>query len=581
MAVRRNHDARPDPRGIYVRAWRERKGLTLRELATRVGCAAGTILRIEQGHRLTPERQVQIAQALEIFPKDLERLPPADESNGGAHDALSDLPPGMVDGPLDQLGQAITAAVAAVLHNWQSQQEHRKWRDQQDYEADMLRRILLRASRTSPVEYPTRYTPEGDQYSSVHGSEEIVQLAIRLVTTAGLNPPTDPNRGAIIVTWRGATDPIGAVRDAHLRTQWVGAIRTALARGWDYIHCIQLSQDDSRALRSVLNVLQFLGPSNRYKPRLIAATAPELAHLGERDFVVVPGQGILELNGAESAHYYRPNQERSFEHLYSIVAQLVARSQPLYEQYERMSAERRDVRTQLEAAPGHRYLLMDGIPQDLVPPRVHLERYHQLVHILREQGASPERLQLAQTTLRNRKDREELAREQLRVWRHRDICPERAIRRLAHEGQTTANDVNDTLWLLSEGKLPPLTLEQRHACLSALVERLRKYRSYELVLLPDEQADMCGTYCLIKTGQAVLLQFWKPRRGGAANHLGEHVTIRMTDPTVVRAFATSPLLRPYGQELPSDNKRRVIALLQDEVGRLEERMAMQRPASPP
>lgn len=81
MVVRIRKGARAH---LYVTEWREYRGLTLKQLAERVGVEENTIWRWEkEQHRLNPEKQALLAHHLDIESRDLHRPPP------GPHDRPS------------------------------------------------------------------------------------------------------------------------------------------------------------------------------------------------------------------------------------------------------------------------------------------------------------------------------------------------------------------------------------------------------------------------------------------------------------------------------------------------------------
>jgi transcriptional regulator with XRE-family HTH domain len=63
-------------RRIYLAEWRDRFGLTQKQLADRLGVADMTVSRWERGtSKLTSDVRAAVAEALGIDPSDLERHP--------------------------------------------------------------------------------------------------------------------------------------------------------------------------------------------------------------------------------------------------------------------------------------------------------------------------------------------------------------------------------------------------------------------------------------------------------------------------------------------------------------------------
>jgi transcriptional regulator with XRE-family HTH domain len=62
---------------LYITEWREARGLTLDQLANRVGVAENTIWRWEnEQHRLNPEKIAALAHHLDLEPQELWFPPP-------------------------------------------------------------------------------------------------------------------------------------------------------------------------------------------------------------------------------------------------------------------------------------------------------------------------------------------------------------------------------------------------------------------------------------------------------------------------------------------------------------------------
>lgn len=548
---------------------------------------------------IDPEYMKLLAHAFGMTTEELERALDSIPTLESEED--NETPP--VDEAVAQLERAVSAATKEAIDEWMRQQRGKERKSKQEHLEDMLRRLLSRASTSAPTDYEMRYTPAGAPYNHIGHAEEIVRIAIELVNNISSNPPTDEerqqDRDIILMTWRGERDPIGAIRDVHLRTQWVSAIRGALTKGWKFKHYVQLlnhqndHDDQEKALRGVLNALAFTGPSERYQLCLLATpeSVPTSSPEPTTDYLVVPNQGIIVMHGADDADYYpyRSRDDKSmenFDQLYATVTGITAGSKPLCRLHPQLSKDRRAVIVQLEGASGHRILCMNGLPQYLVPEDVHKERYKALEAIIKEKGGTAKQayLDFARETLHSRRQREQLLREDLANgrYRHRDICPERAILRLVREGHTSHNDADDSLnrvaVRLGARNLPVLTLEQRRSCLSALVQRLQTFVQYELVLLPDSQADISGTYCLIRDRVGVLLQFWKRQRNDEDNEdIGPRVytAMHIDNPTVIHAFADNPLLQQYDRGLDPDNKHTVIAFLEKQIAILDRKIAMQ------
>jgi len=61
---------------LPLRAWREYKGLSMRDLATKSGVGVSTIVRVERGDQVQPRTRRRLAEALEITHEELLSEPP-------------------------------------------------------------------------------------------------------------------------------------------------------------------------------------------------------------------------------------------------------------------------------------------------------------------------------------------------------------------------------------------------------------------------------------------------------------------------------------------------------------------------
>lgn len=63
---------------LYITEWRENRGLTLDQLANRIGVAENTVWRWEnEQHRLNPEKIAALAHHLDLEPEELWQPPTA------------------------------------------------------------------------------------------------------------------------------------------------------------------------------------------------------------------------------------------------------------------------------------------------------------------------------------------------------------------------------------------------------------------------------------------------------------------------------------------------------------------------
>lgn len=66
------------PPRIFPKEWREHRNLRLEDVALRIGVQRNTIWRWEnEPHRLDPGKMAALAEALDIEPEELWRMPPS------------------------------------------------------------------------------------------------------------------------------------------------------------------------------------------------------------------------------------------------------------------------------------------------------------------------------------------------------------------------------------------------------------------------------------------------------------------------------------------------------------------------
>lgn len=535
--------ATPSLVGNNLRHYRLLNGLSLSELAARLGWGADKrsyLSKVEHGQiRLGDPELLRFASALHITVDDLRE--PRDHASDEDEDVESILRTAMAE-VLEQGEPIIRSGIQRYAQVTTRRLLH------QEREAERYRSILRQAGRGKPVIREIGIPrAAGHEQHFGRDIETCMRAAIQLVESVALPPETGSRE--IIISWQGNESLVEASGHPYLREQWVNAFRVALERGWTIAHLIDFSgsakEQQKKAQVIMLNLLAFLGTRGRYLPYLLPA--PGHGATATRH-VVVPGMGALVIRGIQEAVYYPPGPD--YVEQLAVVTRLREREELLFTQHERDSSEWNALIAGVEQAPGDRYLVMDGLSPSTMPLEVHRER-RDAVLALRAKDAAVQRL--ARDLYFYREQRVTAITRHLATWRYWDICPARTLDRLVRLGESNLDGMEDTFAALGA---PKVTATQRIAQLNNIISLMRDFPNYELVLLDDPvEADACRSYHMVKAGQAVLLEFWRPDAGESADADFEHITFEIRNPALVHTFFKSPIWQTYISPLPDEALR--------------------------
>jgi transcriptional regulator with XRE-family HTH domain len=556
--------------GATIRAWRRFRKLTVTELAVRAGLGEtgrAYISKLEHGHiaHVGVTRLNHLAAALRTTPADLlthqqpEMPARADAStpDGMRASVVRDAVAETLEEHLDSVLRSALASALPVFRRKADQVIEQSVPrilriTQREREAELFQSIIRQAAQGRPIiEHlgPTAPVPSQE----IDGTEASIHAAMQLIESA---PSLAAAHGReITLTWQGDKSLIEATADPFLRQRWIATLGGALERGWDIVHLVEIGANQQKPLLLVLNILALLGTRGFYRPYLLPASERRTG--AARDAISVPDLGVVELLGLRHAIYYRPGEETAA--IDCELARLAAVAIPLYKLHPRSSNGFFEAIARTEAAEGDRDLAMNGLSVSSMPHTISQERAWP---ILKRGG---EDARLAAVILRARRDREQAILAQLGKYRFRDYCPEQAVLRMVREGFTSDDDS------LTRLGAPALTVEQRLTHLRTIAERMRQHRSYELIVLPEYQADLCRTFYLAKAGRAVLLEFWSttaeredlPEERRLAGER-EQVNIEVTEPAMVRAFYENPVWRPY-RNASSERRQQTLAFLEEQI----------------
>jgi hypothetical protein len=333
-----------------------------------------------------------------------------------------------------------------------------------------------------------------------------------------------PRSREIFITSQAETDLFDLV--PALRQEWWRALQDAIARGWTIVHLIRQTNDSERMLALVEDVIQLLDSSpGNYVPCFLPQLAPDIA---AREFVIVPGVGMLEMYSSEAqgyvdvAEHYVPGER--FGHLLGLVTSWRDQSSSLITSYPALSVAFTQAIARVDGHEGERGLVMNGLSDLTVPFSLHEAR----ADLLKRQG-DLEKAEKAREILAWRKTRATAFEQQVVTWHFRDICPMRAINRYVQSGEYSPDDVFRALGC------DALDGEQRKVHLEHVIWRLREFPNYELGLVDIRGIDLSiyQKFWLVKTGYSVLLE-------GRSSNLSDPTAeqdLEITEPRVVEAFA--------------------------------------------
>jgi hypothetical protein len=271
----------------------------------------------------------------------------------------------------------------------------------------------------------------------------------------------------------------GTLSDDHARIAYAerarAVARRAIEHGWQICHLIRLDKNGRRSLAMARVVLDLIG-TGRYTALYFYAN--ELI-LPARDLVIVPGHAAIELfatttdSMVDCAMILRDPQQIAV--MQDYFQQMTSQAKPLMHMYtlnEWVTFER--LRLEAEEEHGAHLLVKDGLSQITEP----LSWSHRDSPWAKRSGQSREKL-TALIDIRKRR----FAAFEAGVQRHlyREICPMRAVRRLALEGSYLQSVV--------VGAQHTLPVAERIEHLANVVALLRQHENYEIALVDTDQAD--------------------------------------------------------------------------------------------
>ena len=386
------------------------------------------------------------------------------------------------------------------------------------------------------AEVGRRGKPSGAMEDIV-GTLPALQAAIELLTWAMTLPSVDDN--SCIVTWQLDDDVFLAT--PTLLQDWNMALRRWLERGRDIHHIVNRSRDQCaghpKAAVIAENLLSLLGSRGHYKPYFVPADSNSSGHqervADERtgdsreqvEYVIVPGVGAVTLKLAQgersvtSARFTPPG--RDLDALVGRFRTTLATTVCAYSAFHRWPDRGyHEGIVRLEDQPGDRYVVIDGLSDSVIPYLIHCQRAQEVCE------QRPDIANEVDHVLAWQKRRTAAVLRNMQAYQYCDVTSRRAIERLVRDGRYQTEDI----WTAYGAN--PLTPKQVKMVLAALIGRLQSHSRYHLLLLEDNNADLCGAEVLVKPGHAAFVEFWLTDVYG----LRVRSDVEIVEPTVVQAY---------------------------------------------
>jgi hypothetical protein len=329
----------------------------------------------------------------------------------------------------------------------------------------------------------------------------------------GSVPRTRTADRAIFMTFHseGISEGIGAgdADDSDHGAQWQQAVREALRRGWRVEHVWRLTRDARRTAFLVATTLDLLGAGD-YQPLYTSgAAAPSPPY----DLVIRPDAALLLLatrNARNVDGGILTRDPKQIQLLSGHYAQLRAQAKPLLQSYRRDNPQFGAVVVESETRFPGRSLVKYGLSFYTEP-----EEWSHPASRWAQRMTYPE-ADVESFSL-HRWARLAAFRDHVRTHLYRDICPKRAIERLAQEGRYSRYTERHagTMGKGKSGKMGKqepqevASVEERRQHLHSAIALLEAHDNFQIALLDaDEEKALgvqMGTYWEVVGADRVLI----------------------------------------------------------------------------
>lgn len=373
-----------------------------------------------------------------------------------------------------------------------------------------------RSKAGSPSPLPSPNPPVPRPSGVIWGRPALLKVIISLLEN--LPPLSRLQSNTLLLTFQGAEDAFDDFPELH--DQYLKALQEALQLGWQVCHLWRVNQDSRRSIVLVESILKLLG-TGRYLPSYISdygtLTPPY-------ELLIIPRTAALLCFATQNprrvdAGLLTHNLEQ-IELPHTHFYQLHAMSQPLAHIYlPQRGPQVWRAYADAESQPGGRVVVKDGLSFITEPHSWYSE-----------DGLMAQTIDLSEQertiALESQHCRYAAFQINIASYPYRDICPRRAIERLAQYGEAPSND-----------RLPPsfrLSQQARREQLERAIYLLRTYKQYELALIDEQEEQFIPTEMFWEvTGQhSVLMLSW------STDMRGKDIIIELAinEPSIVRAF---------------------------------------------
>lgn len=393
----------------------------------------------------------------------------------------------------------------------------------------------------------------------VRGRDQALRTAIDLLEHAARRVRRPA--GVIQLSMQGMGMFEGLPKAMELELAWRSALRAALRRGWELDQLWRLDKNIDRSLQLVATMLDLVGMGG-YHPHYFSGRSGVLRP--PYDVLVIPGSAALLLFATEQPNYLDRaillSEPEQVELVCAHFEQLCAQTKPLLRGFVPQVHEMVYTRelVDAEARPGGRLLIKDGPGGITCPPAWLRADSHWMRSVVTSGMVSAADLPEYLASLRRRA---EAFQTYVREYDYYEICPRRAIERLAEAGEYPQDMPRaEQGW--------PLELRIEH--LENMVAMLRSHERYHLALLdaPEEADIPTKPFLTIAGDRRAYMATWTRDAAGKAIQMD----IEIAEPTIVAALREQ--YEAWWERIPERHRDRdyVIGVLEQYIRNVKRRL---------
>lgn len=419
--------------------------------------------------------------------------------------------------------------------------------------------VAADSASTSDAHHRTPAAPPLRHGAVARGRDKALRTAIDLLEHAARRERRPA--GAIQLSMQGMGMFEGLPKAKELELAWRSALRAALRRGWEIEQLWRLDRNIDRSLQLVVTMLDLVGMGS-YHPHYFSGRSGVLRP--PYDVLVIPGSAALLLFATDQPNYLDRalllSEPEQVELMRAHFEQLRAQTRPLLRgfmpQVHEMAYTRELV--DAEARPGGRLLIKDGPGGMTYPPAWLREDSLWMRDVVASGSVSAADLPDYVACLRRRA---EAFQTYVREYDYYDICPRRAIERLAEAGEYPQDmPRGEQGW--------PLELRIEH--LENIVAMLRSHERYHLALLdaPEEADIPIEPFLTIAGDRRAYMATWTRDAAGKAIQMD----LEIAEPTIVAALREQ--YREWWERIPERHRDRdyVIGVLEQYIRSVKRRL---------